>query len=295
MGSSFYRISSQGPFGDVKNFSETLSTLSENASLPAGKHVTMAILTFENMDLSLIASVIESLGLPHDRRPLIIGGSTLLEKDAIVRGLWDLFPNTFTIPKSYTTMAPPADQSRLNGDYHYISEEVFSTMVSNGEFATYTIRPKSSFGITKQAIENAAAAGRIVIMDATMHEVQQLKSIPHFDARYVLLRPPKPETSKIRMSSGKLETESIGLYEPWRQVFLEKNFPRDTEKEEAEIEYALMSQPYDKVISSENLDVAFLDLLDVVLEHDDKSDETDEKLICVSMVWREERVDVMVV
>ncbi|KAI8665534.1 Guanylate kinase-like domain-containing protein [Fusarium sp. Ph1] len=75
---------------------------------------------------------------PRDLRPLILCGPSVLERDALMRKLWDLLPDSFTIATHHTTNRPIDGQLSLDSRY-YISSDEFLNMASSGEFATYGI------------------------------------------------------------------------------------------------------------------------------------------------------------
>ncbi|KAL2678941.1 hypothetical protein Neosp_009695 [[Neocosmospora] mangrovei] len=151
-----------------------------------------------------------SLVLQRDLRPLIQCGSSVLEKDALMRKLWDLLPGSFMIPTHRTTNRPIDGQLTLDSHY-YISSDEFLNMTYSGEIATYGTYGDQSRGVSRQTIAAASATGRIVVMDVDMRSVEQLEAIPRFDARYVFITPPS-----LAVFEPRLSTESTGIYEPLR-------------------------------------------------------------------------------
>ncbi|KAH7175947.1 P-loop containing nucleoside triphosphate hydrolase protein [Dactylonectria macrodidyma] len=201
---------------------------------------------------------------PRDLRPLILCGPSVLEKDALMRKLWDFLPDSFTIATHHTTYRPPDGQLSSNS-HRYISSDEFLNMTSSGEFATYTTYGDHSWGVSRQTIAAGSATRRIVVMDVDMRGVEQLKSIPGFDARYVFITPPSLDVSEARLSAGHLGMETTGIYEPLRQLMAELGNARVPEEvEEAELGYARVPGIYDLILLSENLDRAFQTLINYI-------------------------------
>ncbi|KAH7268404.1 P-loop containing nucleoside triphosphate hydrolase protein [Fusarium solani] len=200
---------------------------------------------------------------PRDLRPLILCGPSVLERDALMRKLWDLLPGSFTIATHHTTNIPIDEQLSLDSHY-YISSDEFLNMASSGEFATYGTYGDHSSGVSRQAIAAASATGRIVVMEVDMRGVEQLKAIPGFDARYVFITPPSLDVFEARLSM-----ETAGIYEPVRRLMVEWGIARVPEEvEEAELGYSRVPGVYDLILPSENLDEAFQKLVNYIYSSD---------------------------
>ncbi|KAI8716575.1 Guanylate kinase-like domain-containing protein [Fusarium sp. LHS14.1] len=199
---------------------------------------------------------------PRDLRPLILCGPSVLEKDALMRKLWDFLPGSFTIPTHHTTNRPIDGQLTLDSHY-YISSGEFLNMTSSGEFATYGTYGGHSRGVSRQIITTASVTGRIVVMDVDMRSVEQLKPIPGFDARYVFITPPSLDVFEARLS-----TESTGLYEPLRRLIVEGGNSHFPEVEEAELACSRVPGVYDLILPSENLEEVFQVLVNYIYSSD---------------------------
>lgn len=205
---------------------------------------------------------------PRNLRPLILCGPSVLEKDALMRKLWDFLPDSFTIAPHHTTSRPPDEQFSSNSHY-YISSDEFLNMTSSGEFATYNTYGDHSSGVSRQTIAAGSATQRIVVMEVDMRGVEQLKAIPGFDARYVFITPPSLDVSEARLNAGHSGMETTGIYEPLRRLMAELGNPRVPEEvEEAELVYARVPGVYDLILPSENIDRAFQTLVDYIYSSD---------------------------
>ncbi|KAH6984404.1 P-loop containing nucleoside triphosphate hydrolase protein [Ilyonectria sp. MPI-CAGE-AT-0026] len=208
--------------------------------------------------------VLTATASPRDLRPMILCGPSVLEKDALMRKLWDFLPDSFTIAPHHTTFRPPDGQTSSDSHY-YISSEEFLNMTSSGEFATYNMYGDHSSGVSRQTIAAESETRRIVVMEVDMHGVEQLKAIPGFDARYVFITPPSLDVSEARLSVGHSGMEATRIYEPQRRLMAELGNPRVPEEvKEAELVYARVPGVYDLILPSEDLDRAFQRLVNYI-------------------------------
>lgn len=193
---------------------------------------------------------------PRDLRPLVLGGLSILEKDALIRKLWHIFPNCFTIAHQHTTERPPYGLPQTHSHF-YVSSTEFQNMASADDFLLKRTYGPYSSGISKHTMPAGALEGRIVVIDARMQDIQQLKALPDFNARYIYIASPSPEVSNFRLSTGKLDFETVCVDESWRRSLVEMDglqFP--VEQEEAELAYTQVPGVYELCITTENLDEA---------------------------------------
>jgi guanylate kinase len=103
---------------------------------------------------------------------LIVGPSGV-GKGTLVRRLRARHPE-FYFPPSATTREP-RENEKIGEQYFFISDERFEKMKSAGEFLeTATVHTAEKYGTLRAPIEDAVAAGKIVIREV---DIQGLKSI----------------------------------------------------------------------------------------------------------------------
>ena len=198
----------------------------------------------------------------RDLRPLILCGSATLERDALARKLWELLPNHFTTADYHFTRPPP---EKLGTPYH-LSQVEFEDMFRRDHFALHSMLGDFCMGVTRQIIEAAAAAWKIVVMELDKPGVEQLKALPNFAARYVFIAPPSREVAHARWSPGQTETGVIQIHEATRRALadlrLEEGYNSSVDSDE--VAYSRIPGIYDLIIPSDNLDEAYQSLVNFI-------------------------------
>ncbi|KAK0384061.1 hypothetical protein NLU13_8150 [Sarocladium strictum] len=202
---------------------------------------------------------------PHDIRPLVLCGFSVLEKHALLSALQDLCPDSFTVVKRHNT-APSVGHD----PFYYMSNEKFTNSVSDGDFATYTLSRECSSGILKQTISAATSAGRIAVVPrADVRAIRQLASWEELDARYVYIMPPHPYVAEARWTPGYVEPGIVQIWDELRDSLAELRRPPLSmsirREQKAELEDA-MANPrfFDLVLPTNDLDAAFSSLVSLV-------------------------------
>lgn len=187
----------------------------------------------------------------------------MLEINALVRALESISPDLFAIAKFHSTDAPRSSS-------YYLSIDDFGNRVSNGDFATYSTFTERSSGILKESITAATATGHIVlILEADMRMVQQLKDWHGWDGRYVFITPPSVHVAERRWRTGSVEPGQVQVCEEMRQsmgALRRAPLLEVTERvEAAEIDHAMSSpETYDLILQSNDLDEAFRSLVALI-------------------------------
>lgn len=186
----------------------------------------------------------------------------MLEIDALVRALEGISPNLFTIANYHSTDWPPR-QSPL----YYLSAEEYSIRVSHGDFAVHAACPERGSGILKQTILSGTAAHRIVIiLEADVRMVQQLKAWQGWNARYVFVMPPIAHVEEARWKPGNVESGQVQVCEEMRRamgVLRREPLLKGTKRvERGEIMRAMAApERYDLMLQSNDLDGALRSLV----------------------------------
>ncbi|KAF3481591.1 uncharacterized protein GIQ15_04350 [Arthroderma uncinatum] len=177
-----------------------------------------------------------------DRRPIVISGPSGVGKGTLCQKLINSYPDIFAFTVSHTTRGlRPGEVEGVS--YYFVSPSSFQSLVSQSGFVEHAVFSGHNYGTSKQNISDLTARGLIPVLDIDVQGVQQIKSNPCIDARYVFIKPP---------SLGALEERLRG---------------RGTEKEEAiqkrlaqaniELEYADIPGFFDMVIVNDDLEEAY--------------------------------------
>ena len=73
-------------------------------------------------------------------------------KDAVIRELIKIFPNSAKLMTTTTRPQRPGEQNGV--DYNYVTREQFQTMIDEGKFIEHNIYADNYYGTEKQRLEN---------------------------------------------------------------------------------------------------------------------------------------------
>ena len=106
---------------------------------------------------------------------------------------------------SYTTRQPRSNE--VNGrDYHFVSHEVFQTMINNGEFLEWAEFAGNRYGTTQVKVEQALLLGKNVLLEIEIAGAKQVKAqLPQ--SILVFLEPPSWEELVSRLEGRGTDDE----------------------------------------------------------------------------------------
>ncbi|KAI9697534.1 MAG: hypothetical protein M1820_007733 [Bogoriella megaspora] len=190
-------------------------------------------------------------------RPIILSGPSGTGKSTLLQRLFASHPNTFRFSISHTTRAPrPGEQD--GREYHFVSKEEFEGLVSRGDMLESARFGGNSYGTSRRAVEEDEGVegregrGRCCVLDIEMEGVKQLRNHPNFAARYVFIAPPSFDILEQRLRSRATDSEDKIT---WR-----------LEQAKKEIEYAEQEGVHDKRIVNDDLEKAYKELEEWVMQ-----------------------------
>jgi len=147
---------------------------------------------------------------------------------------------------SYTTRKPRPGE--LDGrDYYFVTDERFSEMIEEGDFAEHATVHANRYGTSKRVLDDMVNAGVDVILDIDTQGARQIRE--HYDgAVYVFIMPPSLAILEERLRNRRSDREE----EIQRRMRRAVDEIRD---------YAL----YDYIIVNRDFDRALSDLRAVVI------------------------------
>ncbi|KAH0334280.1 guanylate kinase, partial [Aureobasidium melanogenum] len=182
------------------------------------------------------------LATPSDRRPVVVSGPSGVGKGTLCKMLFEAHPGTFASTTSHTTRK--SRPGEVEGkDYFFVSRQNFSALVSQNAFVEHAVFSGHNYGTSKQTIAEQNAKGLIVVLDIDMQGVQQMRSDPDIDARYVFVKPPSFETLERRLRSRSTESE--------------EDIQKRLAQARVELEYADKPGVHDQIIVNDGLDKAY--------------------------------------
>ncbi len=105
---------------------------------------------------------------------------------------------------SFTTRKPRG--SEMNGkEYHFVTQEHFETMISQGHFAEYARVHDNYYGTSKTLIEQNLKAGKSVVLDIDYQGALNLKAQFPKESILVFIEPPSLEILEKRLRDRQTE------------------------------------------------------------------------------------------
>ncbi|KAK8175839.1 P-loop containing nucleoside triphosphate hydrolase protein [Phyllosticta citrichinensis] len=187
-----------------------------------------------------------------DSRLIVISGPSGSGKSTILKKLFAEFPNRFGFSVSHTTRAPRPGEVP-GRDYHYITRDVFASMVADDAFIEHAQYGSNLYGTSLAAIEDVARADRVCILDIEMQGVKQVANNPRLPhrPRFLFLSPPSIAELEKRLRGRGTETEEL-LQERLKQA-------------EVEMEFARTGGIHDKIVVNDDLERAYKEVRDWIV------------------------------
>lgn len=149
-----------------------------------------------------------------------------------------------------TTRAPRAGEQD-GREYHFVSRETFLSLVAENGFIEHAEFSGNFYGTSVAAVKAIAEQQRICILDIEMEGVKQVKRTD-LNARFVFIAPPSLEELERRLRGRGTETE--------------ESVQRRLAQAKKELEFAKEPGVHDRVIVNDDLERAYQELRDWVVD-----------------------------
>ncbi|EHY55825.1 Guanylate kinase [Exophiala dermatitidis] len=201
--------------------------------------------------------------IPADApRPIVLSGPSGTGKSTLIKRLFAKHPDLFGFSVSHTTRNPrPGEQDGVH--YHFTTTENFEKMIAENAFVEHAKFGGNYYGSSKMAVQDVAegrgktiegtpAEGkRICIFDIEMEGVKQLRRSP-LNPRICFIQPPSLEVLEQRLR-GRGDTSEDAIQKRLAQA-------------KKEMEYCQTEGKGEKVIINDDLDTAFKELDEWVMQ-----------------------------
>ena len=180
-------------------------------------------------------------------RLVVLAGPTAVGKGTLVHALRERSEDIW-VSVSATTR-PPRPGEVDGEDYHFVSDEDFTSMIERGELLEWaTVHGKHRYGTPRTPVENSLAAGRPSLLEIDLQGARQVKaSMP--EALYVFIEPPSMD-ELVRRLVGRGTEDDV---------------ERERRLATARTEMAA-SKEFDTIIINDQLDTAVSQLERLVLD-----------------------------
>ncbi|KAJ1968136.1 guanylate kinase [Dispira parvispora] len=185
------------------------------------------------------------------KRPVVVSGPSGTGKSTLLQRLFANHPQTFGFSVSHTTRTPRAGE--VDGvNYHFVTREKFSSMVTQHEFIEWAEFSKNFYGTSIQAVKDVMQQDKMCILDIDMQGVQSVKKTD-LNARFVFIAPPSTQVLEERLRGRGTETEA--------------SLQLRLETAQKELAYAEQPGAHDKIIVNDDLDTAYQQLEDFIFRN----------------------------
>ncbi|XGW24745.1 hypothetical protein V3C99_006308 [Haemonchus contortus] len=138
-------------------------------------------------------------------RPIVLSGPSGGGKSTILTRAMKEYPNSFAFSVSHTTRKPRNGEE--HGVHYWFTEhDEMQRMIANGEFLEHATFGGNTYGTSKKAVNDVEQTGKICVLDIELQGVRNIKN-SHFNARFILIRPPTLEILESRLRARGTEKE----------------------------------------------------------------------------------------
>ena len=140
---------------------------------------------------------------PRSGKLLVVSGPSGVGKSTITNQLRG--DDRFWISVSVTTRKMRAGE--VDGvNYHFVNDDVFDRMISNGEFLEFAEFAGAKYGTPRKSVESALASGKNVILEIELNGARQIRKNSK-DAIMVFIEPPTWEELTARLINRGTESD----------------------------------------------------------------------------------------
>ena len=140
---------------------------------------------------------------PRSGKLLVVSGPSGVGKSTITNQLRG--DDRFWISVSVTTRKMRAGE--VDGvNYHFVNDDVFDRMISNGEFLEFAEFAGAKYGTPRKPVESALASGKNVILEIELNGARQIRKNSK-EAIMVFIEPPTWEELTSRLINRGTESD----------------------------------------------------------------------------------------
>ena len=134
----------------------------------------------------------------------VIAGPTAVGKGSVVAYIKEHFPDVHLSVSATTRKPRPGEVEGVN--YFFMTTEQFDELIDSGQMLEHaTVHGTNKYGTPRQPVEQALAAGKLVILEIDIQGARQVKAAMP-SARTIFIAPPSWDELVRRLTSRGTET-----------------------------------------------------------------------------------------
>ncbi len=134
----------------------------------------------------------------------VIVGPTAVGKGSVVAYIKEHFPDVHLSVSATTRKPRPGEVEGVN--YFFMTTEQFDELIDSGQMLEHaTVHGTNKYGTPRQPVEQALAAGKLVILEIDIQGARQVKAAMP-SARTIFIAPPSWDELVRRLTSRGTET-----------------------------------------------------------------------------------------
>lgn len=134
----------------------------------------------------------------------VIAGPTAVGKGTVVAYIKEHFPDVHLSVSATTRKPRPGEVEGVN--YFFMTTERFDDLIDSGQMLEHaTVHGTNKYGTPRQPVEQALAAGKLVILEIDIQGARQVKAAMP-SARTIFIAPPSWDELVRRLTSRGTET-----------------------------------------------------------------------------------------
>ncbi len=176
---------------------------------------------------------------------IVISGPSGVGKSTLLKRLFASYSEKIGFSVSYTSRNPRNNE--VDGvDYHFVTSDVFSSMISKNLFVEWAFVHGNYYGTAKDEVSKVIDNGKYCILDIDVQGAMLVKESGVI-AKYIFIAPESIDVLFKRLSSRGTETS--------------ESIQKRLKNAEKELTY---KEKYDYIIINDTLDVAYKKLVSCI-------------------------------
>ncbi|XP_026232745.1 MAGUK p55 subfamily member 4-like [Anabas testudineus] len=197
----------------------------------------------------------------ENHRLIILVGASGVGVNELRKRLIKLNPSTFQGPVPHTTRPIRAGE-QTGREYHFVTKELFEYMACNHRFVEFGEYKGHLYGTSTDAVDDVLKRGRVCIIDAEAHSIQQLRT-RKLKPYVIFIKAPSPESLRQTRRDARVITNFA-----INRAFTEDDF-MELEDVSRLIE-AKYKQFFDTVLVNEDLQDSCIQLCSIIQQAQDE-------------------------